>query len=250
MSLLEAHSVTWGVRGRKLVHDVSLSLRPGEVFGLLGPNGAGKSSLVRLLAGHVAPMAGRVTLGGIQLSAIPMRARAARIGYLPQQFTPHWDYQVGEILRLGLERCLDPSSPSALDDLANAFDLGHLVSRRWSTLSGGERGRALAAAVLAPAPQVIIADEPAAALDIGQAASLMRRLRLRASGGAAIVVVVHDLNLAAQWCDRIGIMRGGCLVDSGDARPILEGRALETAFGVPIERAAASDGSLLLVPSR
>ncbi|MBI0537112.1 ABC transporter ATP-binding protein [Roseomonas sp. KE2513] len=248
MSVLEAHSVTWGVRARKLVHDVSISLRPGEVFGLLGPNGAGKSSLVRLLAGHVAPSSGCLTLDGTPLPSLPVRERAARIGYLPQQFTPHWDYQVQEILRLGLERSLNPHSTSALDHLAVAFDLGHLVGRRWSTLSGGERGRALAAAVLAPEPQVIIADEPAAALDIGQAAALMRRLRDHASRGAAVAVVVHDLNLAGRWCDRIGIMQQGRLLESGAAQSILRGATLDTAFGLAIERVDAADGSLVLAP--
>jgi ABC-type cobalamin/Fe3+-siderophores transport system ATPase subunit len=250
MSVLEARSVTWGIRGRDLVRDVSLSLRPGEVFGLLGPNGAGKSSLVRLLAGHVAPTTGRLTLGGTPLSSLPVRERAARIGYLPQQFAPHWDYQVREILRLGLERCPTQPPPSALDDLASAFELEHLTNCRWSTLSGGERGRVLAAAVLAPSPGVIIADEPAAALDIGQAAALMRRLRTHASRGAAVAMVVHDLNLAGRWCDQIGVMHQGCLLAEGGAQAILESSTVETAFGLPMERVVASDGSLLLVPRR
>jgi ABC-type cobalamin/Fe3+-siderophores transport system ATPase subunit len=146
-----------------------------------------------MLAGLDAPDQGEITLLGRPLPQWPARERARLLGYLPQHFAPHWDYRVAELLRLGLDRT--PEGMAGLAALAARHGLEELLGRRWSSLSGGERGRSLAAAVLAPAPRVILADEPAAALDIGQAAGLMGSLRERAGASAAVAVVVHDLHL-------------------------------------------------------
>ncbi len=244
MTRLAAEGVTWGVRGEDLVRDVTLDLRPGEVLGVIGPNGAGKSSLLRLLAGLATPRAGRVTLDGTPLPAIPARDRAARIGYLPQHFAPHWDYRVRELLRLGLERGGAARGPEAL---AADFDLGALLDRRWSTLSGGERARALAATVLAPDPAVVLADEPAAALDIAGAAGLMRLLRARAGSGAAVALVLHDLNLAAGWCDRLLLLDAGRVATVGPPATVLADARLDRAFGVSFRRGEVA-GRPFLVP--
>lgn len=244
---LQAKDVTRRVGGKTLVEAASLALMPGEVLGIIGPNGAGKSTLVRMLAGLDRPDQGEVALFGRPLTQWPARERARRLGYFPQHFTPHWDYRVAELLRLGLDRT--PQGMAGISALAAQHGLEALLDRRWSSLSGGERGRSLAAAVLAPAPLVILADEPAAALDIGQAAALMGLLRARAGAGAAVAVVVHDLNLAARWCDRIAVMEGGCLRGMGTPSAVFAAGVLDQVFGVTFERLLAADGtSLVLAP--
>lgn len=245
---LQARDVTRRVGGKTLVETASLALRPGEVLGIIGPNGAGKSTLVRMLAGLDRPDQGEVTLLGRPLMQWPARERARRLGYLPQHFTPHWDYRVAELLRLGLDRT--PQGMAGLSGLAAQHGLEALLDRRWSSLSGGERGRSLAAAVLAPAPRVILADEPAAALDIGQAAALMALLRDLAASGTAVAVVVHDLNLAGRWCDRIAVMGGGRIRCVGAPAAVFVPGVLEEVFGVTFERMHAADGTAVVLAAR
>jgi iron complex transport system ATP-binding protein len=246
MSVLEANGLRLVRRGAVLLDGVSLSLRAGEMVGLIGPNGAGKSTLLRLLAGLAPPDAGGVTLLGQRMEDWTARERAARLGYLPQHFAPHWDWRVSEMLRLGLERAL---RPVPLPSLAAQFGLGMLLGRRWSDLSGGERARVLAAMVLAPDPPVVLADEPEAALDIGQAAALMAQLRARAVAGAAIMVALHELNLAARWCNRLILLVKGRIQLDGTPGEVLEDRTLDEAFGARLERVRMPDGELLVIPT-
>lgn len=246
---LAARGLSFRAGGRALLDGASLALRRGEVLGVVGPNGAGKSTLLRLCAGLLRPAAGAVDLLGRPLAAWPARERVVRLGYLPQHFAPHWDYTARELLRLGLERGGTPAARPAMEAAASEFGLDALADRRWSSLSGGERGRVLAAAVLAPGPAVVLADEPAAALDAGQAASLMARLRARAAGGAAVAVVAHDLNLAARWCDRLVVLARGRVVLAGPAAEVARDAALDAAFGTRFERLQAAGGRPVLVPA-
>ena len=245
---IHAQGLTRRVAGRALIEDAAMWLMPGEVLGIIGPNGAGKSTLVRLLAGLDRPDAGAVTLQARPLRDWPPRARALCLGYLPQHFTPHWDYRVTELLRLGLDRVA--GGAAGLADLAVRHGVAGLLERRWSSLSGGERGRVLAAAVLAPSPPVILADEPSAALDIGQAAAMMALLRGRAAVGAAVGVVVHDINLAARWCDRLLVLAGGRIRAEGTPAAVLAPGLLDDVFGVAFERLRSADGCDVVLAGR
>jgi len=225
--------------------EVELALKPGEVVGVIGPNGAGKSTLIRLLAGLAAPDSGRVALLGRPLGDWPARERAARLGYMPQHFAPHWDWRVREMLALGAGRA---SRPVPVAGLAEGFALSPLLDRPWSVLSGGERARVLAAMVLAPDPPVILADEPEAALDIGGAGALMARLEACAAAGAAVLVALHDLNLAARWCGRLVLLVEGRVRRAGAPGAVLADPALDEAYGAPLRRVRAPEGDLLTGP--
>jgi len=241
-AVLVADRVGYRLGARALVADVSLDLRASEVLGIIGPNGAGKSTLLRLMAGLLRPTAGTVQLRGRPLGDWPARERARRMGYLPQHFAPHWDYTAQELLRLGLER---GGEPAGLEAVAHQHDIATLLPRRWTSLSGGERARVLAASVLATQPEVVLADEATAALDVGQSLALMRRLRMAARDGAAVVVVVHDLNLALAWCDRIALLHQGNML-AMESAPVLAGDPrLDAAFGVVFERIRTEAGSML-----
>ncbi|MGX9964872.1 ABC transporter ATP-binding protein [Roseomonas sp. F4] len=241
-AVLRAEGLGFELGGRALVQHVALELRGGEVLGLIGPNGAGKSTLLRLMAGLLRPTAGQVHLRGRALDAWPPRERARRIGYLPQHFAPHWDYTARELLRLGLERGGDPAG---LESVARQHDITALLPRRWQSLSGGERARVLAASVLATRPELVLADEATAALDVGQSLALMRRLRAAAQDGAAVAVVVHDLNLAFAWCDRIALLHEGRQQALATAPAFAEDPRLDAVFGVVFERIRTQAGWML-----
>ena len=242
--VLCADDATFEVGGRALVQGVSLALHPGEVLGIIGPNGAGKSTLLRMLAGLLPPTIGSVTMHGRPMRAWPGPERARRLGYLPQHFVPHWDYTVAELLRLGLERAGVARDPHPL---AEQHGLATLLGRRWSGLSGGERGRVLAASVLAAEPSILLADEATAALDVGQAAALMARLRGVAAGGVAVAVVAHDLNLALRGCDRIALLHEGRLRALDRTARLAASPLLDHAFGVVFRRVSGPDGPILIV---
>lgn len=243
-AVLVAKGVGFRVGTQALVQDVSLDLRAGEVLGIIGPNGAGKSTLLRLLAGLLRPATGQVQLRGRALAEWPARERARQLGYLPQHFAPHWDYTGSELLRLGLER---GGRRGALQEVAARHGMGSLLARRWSSLSGGERARVLAASVLATRPEVVLADEATAALDVGQSLALMRRLRAAAQEGAAVAVVAHDLNLAIGGCDRIALLHQGRLHALAPAADLAEDQRLDQVFGLAFERIRAGTGIVLAV---
>jgi iron complex transport system ATP-binding protein len=226
--------------GASLLRDLSLSFGATGSVAVIGPNGAGKSTLLKVLAGIEAPTAGIVRLGNRDLARLSKAARAREIGFLPQHFEPHWDLGVAELLRLGAERA-GPLPADALSKMAAAFELAGLEKRRWSTLSGGERARVLLAMVLVVDPPVLLADEPAASLDIRHRLDVIRTLAERGRDRLS-VVVVHDLDLAFRFFERIVLMVDGRIAADGPAEQLAGDARLDQAFRVRFERLKADDG--------
>jgi iron complex transport system ATP-binding protein len=191
MTGLSAKNIVLQRGGATLLADLSLSFPPAGSVAIVGPNGAGKSMLMKVLAGIEAPTAGQVLLGGRPVPELSAGARARAIGYLPQHFEPHWDLSVLDLVRLGVERAGDAVA-GVLDRSIEQYELTALRQRRWSTLSGGERGRVLLAMVLATNPPVLLADEPSASLDIRHRLDAVRTLAHYGRDRLSIVVM-HDL---------------------------------------------------------
>jgi iron complex transport system ATP-binding protein len=228
-------------RGKStLLRDLSLFFDATESVAIIGPNGAGKSTLLKALAGTEAPTDGQVRLGRRNLADLPAAERAQQIGFLPQHFEPHWDLSVVELLEVGAGRAR--SLPvDALETAMAAFELGGLERRRWSTLSGGERARVLLAMVLVVDPPVLLADEPAASLDIRHRLDLVQALADRGEEKLS-VVVVHDLDLAFSFFDRVVVLAKGELIADGPAAQLVSDPRLDDAFGVRFERLRAGEG--------
>jgi iron complex transport system ATP-binding protein len=228
-------------RGKStLLRDLSLFFDATESVAIIGPNGAGKSTLLKALAGTEAPTDGQVRLGRRNLADLPAAERAQQIGFLPQHFEPHWDLSVVELLEVGAGRAR--SLPvDALETAMAAFELGGLERRRWSTLSGGERARVLLAMVLVVDPPVLLADEPAASLDIRHRLDLVQALADRGEEKLS-VVVVHDLDLAFSFFDRVVLLAKGELIADGPAAQLVSDPRLDDAFGVRFERLRAGEG--------
>jgi len=243
MTGIECRSIRVEAGGKRLLDDVSLAFTSGTLTGLVGPNGAGKSTLLRVLAGYRRPDAGQVFWQGRDLAGWWAAERGAVGGYLPQQLEPAWNYSVEEIVALGASRS---PAPRPVTELLAEHGLVELAGRRWNVLSGGERARTMLAATVAPGPGIILADEPGASLDIRHRLDLVRRLR-RLSREAVVIVIMHDLDLAARFCDRIIVMTGGTVAADGDASAIIAGDALGGAFRVRFQRTAlASDADWLI----
>lgn len=219
---------------------IDIRVRAGEMLALIGPNGAGKSSLLRVLAGLKAPDAGRVCLDGSPLDAIPARDRARRIGYLAQGAECHWPLTVGRLVALGRLPHLGPwqrpgaADVAAIEHALTACDVAYLADRPVTDLSGGERARVLLARVLASDPEILLADEPVAGLDPYHQLRVMKLLRRRTSAGTGIAVVLHDLTLAARFCDRIVLLHGGRVLADGDPAAVLGPELLERVYGVTV----------------
>ena len=229
--------------GATLLAGLSLSLGPASSVAVIGPNGAGKSMLLKTLAGIERPTAGRVRVGDHDLALLSSAARARQIGYLPQHFEPHWDLRVTDLVRLGAER-LGEESRAVEEGAIARFELGTLRARRWSTLSGGERARVLLAMVLAVDPPALLADEPAASLDIRHRIDVVQALVARATDRLS-VVVMHDLDLTFRFFDNVIVMDAGRIVAHGRAQDIFDDERLDAAFGVSFERLVTTRDRLL-----
>jgi iron complex transport system ATP-binding protein len=223
-----------------LLANLSLSFGERGSVALIGPNGAGKSTLLKVLAGLEAPSSGTVRFGTKQIASLRKSVRARTIGFLPQHFEPHWDLSVGDLVRLGAQRA-DGLAAGAVENALVRFELCDLERRRWSTLSGGECARVLLAMVLVTDPPILLADEPAAALDIRHRLDVVQALAERGRDRLS-VVVVHDLDLAFRFFERVIVLVEGQVVADAPAGQLIEDRRLDEAFGVRFERIRMAAG--------
>lgn len=248
---IEALEVALG--RRPVLGGVTATLVPGSLIGVIGPNGAGKSTLARAMLGLVRPAAGRVLLDGRDVGELRRPEIARRVAYLPQGQALHWPLLVERVVALGRLPHLTPFSGIGAEDRAaieramDFADVTGLRDRVATELSGGERARVLLARALAVEAPALIADEPLAALDPGHQLEVMEMLAKRARDGALVIVVLHDLGIAARYCDRLLLLSGGLLTADGVPEAVLTADMLAKVYGV---RAWTGDvdGRRLIVP--
>lgn len=251
MVRLDKVSVTLG--GRSVVNDISAEMA-GGVIGLIGPNGAGKSTLVRAIAGLI-PADGAILIDGAPVRTMPLRERARRIAYLPQGQAVHWPLMVERLVALGRLPHLAPftrpgrADAQAIEGALTRTDLLGLRDRPVDELSGGERARVLLARALAVEASLLLVDEPLAALDPSHQIEVMALLGAEAARGATVIVVLHDLTLAARWCDRLLLIDQGMLVADGKPIDVLTAERIGAVYGVAAHIGEA-EGEPLIVPLR
>jgi len=235
-------------RGRWLLRGVDLVIEPAMLLSVVGPNGAGKSTLLRLLSGAWRLTEGRVLLGGFDMAALPRRQAARRVAYVPQTVRPTFEFTVREFVTLGryphesrlfgtrsadqgwIDRCLDDT------------DVLALAERRVTTLSGGELQRVLMARCLATEAEVLLLDEPTSNLDLAHGLDLLGLARTLVDEGRSVVLVLHDLNAAARFADRVAVLDAGALVAEGPPADVLNPDLLRRVFrvrAVPLAGSAA-----------
>jgi len=241
---LAAHQLTLTRGGTRILTDVSLAVRPGEVLGLLGANGAGKSTLLGALAAELSADAGQLSLDGAALAGMALARQARRRAVLPQKPGLTFDLDVREVVAIGAYPFpeLAPAQVEALVSQAlDLADAAHLGGRRYPELSGGEQQRVQFARVLvqcraARAPgeaRYLLLDEPTASLDPKHQTDLLRRAwELAHAGNTGVLVILHDMNLAARWCDRLLLLSGGRDIAQGAPGDVLTAANLYLAFGI------------------
>ena len=239
--------------GHRILSDVDLTVAPGEVVALVGPNGAGKSTLLAAISGDIAISEGSVDIAGAPLGGYTHLQLARERAVLTQDNQLSFPFTVGQVVSMG-------RSPWARTDLYNedevaiaeamvAMDIDQLATRRFTSLSGGEKARVSLARVLAQRARIVMLDEPTAALDLRHQEDVMRAVRALAATGCAVLVVVHDLSLAAAYADRVAIVANGTLVAAGPPEQVLTAAQVSSVYGLPVEVSLAS-GRPVVVPLR
>ncbi len=247
LSLFSLTDVSFDVPGRRLIDHLSLEIAEGAVTALVGRNGSGKSTLLKLIAGQNRPTSGLVTHAGRALSDWPPRELARRIAYLPQVTPVAEGIRLAELVALGrypwrgaLGR-FRPEDHAAVTGAMQRCGLEPLADRLVDTLSGGERQRGWIAMMLAQGARTLLLDEPTSALDIAHQVEVLGLVQaMSRETGLSAVIVLHDVNLAARYCDRVVALDGGRLALEGPVQDLMTPEALARVYGLPMEVATRS----------
>lgn len=243
---LAARAVTFWAGPTALVDDVSFTLEAGEVLGVLGPNGAGKSTLLRLVAGDLKAASGEIHIDGEEIGKLSSHALSRRRAVVSQATPLSFAFTALEVVMLGASVPGLAAGEASVQAAANSLErvgLEQIAHRPYTALSGGERqrvhiARALCQLALARSSgarrPVLLLDEPTASLDLGHQRLILDAVRGEAERGAAVLAVLHDLNLAAAYCDRIVMMRGGKVLGLGRPSTVFESRLLSEAYGCTV----------------
>ncbi|MEC5207648.1 ABC transporter ATP-binding protein [Vogesella urethralis] len=245
--MLELNKLTLAIGKQTLVDGLNLQLQPGQLHVIIGPNGTGKTSLLRALFGELAPEAGDIRFDGEPLSRLHLARWRKRFGYMPQNIQLELDLSVLEVVVLGRldslsMRLADEDILAALQAL-QALGIAHLADRALYSLSGGQRQMVLFAQVLLRDPQIMMLDEPVSALDLQHQMQLMEHLhhQTRAKQWVSLVVL-HDLNLAAQFADQLIVLAGGKLQAFGPPAQVLDAALISRLYQVPVDIHHDRDG--------
>ncbi|MCC7362972.1 MAG: heme ABC transporter ATP-binding protein [Dehalococcoidia bacterium] len=235
----EARGIRVELGGNLILDGVDLAARAGELVALVGPNGAGKSTLFAVIAGDLHPQAGSVRICGEPLTSWTAVELAMRRAVLPQQVSVSFPFLVHDVVRMGCAPWAGTPEEDRDDDVVagalHASDVAHLAMRHFTSLSGGERARAAFARVLAQRSQLVLLDEPTAALDIHHQEMVLQLARSRAESGDAVVVVLHDLGAAAAYADRIILLSQGTVVADGAPGDVLTTPLLSSVYHHRVE---------------
>ncbi len=252
---LSAHDVHIDLGGRPVLHGVSLTAQPAQLVALVGPNGCGKSTLLSILAGVREPKSGGVHIGERHLGEFPARELARQRALVTQNNRVDTPFTVREVVELGRYPWLrTPQARESARIIAEAIDacgIADLVDRPFPELSGGQQARVALARALAQDTPVLLLDEPTAALDIAHSEQVLKILRARADAGHTVVLVVHDLSLAAAYADRVALMKDGRMLASGTVDEVLTADLLSTTYDHAVTLVRHPDtGELIITPDR
>lgn len=256
-SALQAVALTVAYGKHPVVHDVDLGVRPGSITGLIGPNGSGKSTLLRAMARLIRPRSGHAAIHGQRIDQLSPRRLAQSLAVMPQHPVAPPGVTVRELVGYGRSpfnawyKPTPPGDHELIDALIERCDLVPLADRLVHTLSGGERQRAWIAMALAQQPKVLMLDEPVSALDIGHQLEVMDLLAdINREQGTTLVIVLHDLNLAARYCDELVAMLDGKIVAAGPTQQVLNPDTIRQCFNVDVQFHEPIDGRSLCSFSR
>jgi iron complex transport system ATP-binding protein len=246
--MLRATQLAVGYPGHAVGSGFELRLQPGQVLALLGPNGGGKTTLLKTLLGLLRPLGGQVELDGQPLHTLSAAARARRLAYVPQSHVGAFAFSVADLVLMGRTAHGSLFAAPSVHDRAVAqaaierLGIAHLAARPATMISGGERQLALIARALAQEAQLMVLDEPTAALDFGNQGKVMREIRRLADEGLGVLFTTHDPNHATRFADQALLIRQGCTLASGAVTEVVTQTMLERLYDAPVEAVGASAG--------
>lgn len=224
--------------GRQILDGVSLETVPGQITGIVGPNGSGKSTLIKTLFGIVPRQSGDIFLNGVPLSSLTRRQIAGQAGYVGQDAACVFDFSVREVVEMALYHQRG-NSRQAVDRALSDLNISHLAQSSILTLSGGERKLVFLARAIAQGADTLILDEPTNHLDIRHQLLILDYLK---GSGKTVLIVLHDLNMAAMYCDRLYAMKDGKLVGQGPPGELLTPEFIRRVYAVDAGIITDTDG--------
>ncbi len=240
--MIEIQNLSFSYSEELVVKDVSFSVSDGEFVGIIGPNGAGKSTLLKLMDGILQPKKGDIFLQEKRHGDYTRKQLAKIIGFVPQNFTTAFSYSVSDIVLMGRFAHLSAFSSEGVVDhrivekSMQSTDVWHFRKRPFAELSGGEKQRAVLASALAQEPRILLLDEPTSSLDIKYQRQFYSILHeLQQSKALTIIVVTHDINLAARYCQRLILLKKGEVVEDGSPQKVITKKIMESAYEVEVE---------------
>lgn len=252
---LELLDLRYAYGGREALRGIGHALAEGLVTGLIGPNGSGKTTMVRLLSGELRPTAGQALLDGSPVNAIGERKRARMVSVVPQRASLEFDFTVLDMVLMGRQPYLRRFEREGEDDVLrarqamSALGIEPLEARNARTLSGGEWQRVLIARTLCQDTPVMLMDEPVSSLDMRHQMEVLGMIRrLSREQAKTIVLVLHDLNLAAHYCDRLLLLKEGALAAQGSPTQVLTEARMREVYGIETKIERDGTGEVLIRP--
>lgn len=234
--MLSTHDLHYRIHGHPIIDEVNLTVNKGEVFALIGPNGAGKTTLLKLLSGELKPTMGSVNIHGRPLATYSRKSLAQQRAVMSQRALINFDFTVQEIVMQGRHPHIGFMETDAdrqiVEDSLIRTETTDLQHRFYPTLSGGEQARVTFARILAQTTPILLLDEPTSALDLRHQQLVMKISYELAQQGKAVLVIVHDLNLAATYAQRVGILQKGKLVANGTPNEVLTQETIQQVFNL------------------
>ena len=242
---IEVNRISYKINNFSILRNVSLEIKGGEILSIIGPNGSGKSTLMKVLAGDIIPDSGSVIINGKNLNDIEISSRAIVRSMMSQTQNIVYDFDVREIIEMGwLESSIDQANghfENAIRSISNECGIDHLLKRKFNNLSGGEQRMVHFARTLLQSnglqknlQKYIFFDEPTANLDIKRELNILNVIRKKAKEGYGIFVVLHDLNLAYNFSDRIILIKDGKISKMGDPNDVFDDDILSEVYEVPV----------------
>lgn len=256
---LELRNISAGYGEKIILKDISFKVEKGEFIALIGPNGAGKTTLFRTLLGIIPALKGEIIFKGQNFSSLSLAYRAKHIASLPQMYIHNIHLRVEEFILLGRFPYLDrfrrvsSSDIQITHEVIELLELGELKKMYVNELSGGDLQRVLIAQALVQQPELLLLDEPTTHLDIGHQIEIMDILYNLNQKGLTIITVLHDLNLASEYCQRLILLNKGRMVKDGTPHEVLDYRVIEEVYNTTVvvkENPYSKKPFLILIPRR
>lgn len=253
MSLITAHQLHVSLNGHEILKGVDIHLNESEIVGLIGPNGSGKTTLVKCLAHLLPPSSGKISFKGTDLSLVKKKDFVRCSAYIPQGQTIHWPMTVERVVALGRIphrmpwQDLTAEENSIIRQTMKDTDIEHIAQMPVDRLAGGEKTLVILARALAGCPEILLADEPVQGLDPNHQIQIMELFTAFKHSGRSVLTVLHDLTLAARYCDRLYFLSEGKMLTNGTPKEVLTGEFLRRGYGIEA-RILEDENGLCVVP--